>query len=119
MGTIYQTTQAIIKGQLKIFEAELSSITIINPIEQKALALVKRIRKHPKSFLFFAKDSGLPFTNNQAERDIRMVKLKIKISGAFRTVEGIRIFARLRGFISTCKKQNINVFQAIRNIIKG
>lgn len=115
----YQKTKATIKGQLKIVEAELSAIIMRNQIQQKALALVKRIRKHLKSFLFFAKDPDLPFTNNLAERDIRMVKLKIKISGAFRTVEGIQIFARLRGFISTCKKQNINVFQSIRNIIKG
>lgn len=115
----YQKSKAIIKSQLEIIEAQLSAITMRNPIQQKALALVKRIRKHLKSFLFFAKDPDLPFTNNQAERDIRMVKLKIKISGAFRTVEGIQIFARVRGFISTCKKQNINVFQAIRNILNG
>lgn len=115
----FQKSKAIIKAQLKIIEAELNVITNRNPIEQKALALVKRIRKQLKSFLFFAKDPDLPFTNNQAERDIRMVKLKIKISGAFRTVEGIQIFARIRGFISTCKKQNINVFQSIRNIIDG
>jgi transposase len=115
----YQKSKAIIKTQLKIIEAQLNAITSKNPIEQKALALVKRMRKHLKSFLFFAKDPDLPFTNNQAERDIRMVKLKIKISGAFRTVEGIQIFARIRGFISTCKKQNINVFQSIKNIIEG
>ena len=115
----YQKTKAIIKSQLKIIEAQLSAINSRNQIEQKALALVKRMRKHLKSFLFFAKDPDLPFTNNQAERDIRMVKLKIKISGAFRTVEGIQIFARLRGFISTCKKQNINAFKSIRNIIEG
>lgn len=113
----YQKSKALIKSQLKIIEADLMAITNRNPIQQKALALIKRMRKHLKSFLFFAKDPDLPFTNNQAERDIRMVKLKIKISGAFRTVEGIQIFARIRGFISTCKKQNFNVFQSIRNII--
>jgi transposase len=115
----YQKSKELIKAQLEIVEAQLNAITLRNPIQQKALALVKRIRKHLKSFLYFAEDPDLPFTNNQAERDIRMVKLKIKISGAFRTVEGIQIFARLRGFISTCKKQNINVFQAIKNILNG
>jgi transposase len=78
--------------------------------------LVRRLRKHLNSFLCFAKDPDLPFTNNQAERDIRMVKLKIKISGSFRTVEGI---PRMRGFISTCRKQKIMVFDAIKNIIAG
>ncbi len=115
----YQKSKDVIKSQLEIIEAELNAITNRNPIQQKALALVKRMRKHLKSFLFFAKDPDLPFTNNQAERDIRMVKLKIKISGSFRTVEGIQIFARIRGFISTCKKQNFNVFQSIKNIIDG
>lgn len=115
----YRKTKAIIKNQLKTIEAQLIAINSKNQIEKKALALVKRMQKHLKSFLFFAKDPDLPFTNNLAERDIRMVKLKIKISGAFRTVEGIQIFARLRGFISTCKKQKINVFQSIRNIMDG
>jgi transposase len=115
----YQKSKAIIKSQLEIIEAQLSAISSRNSIQQKALALVKRIRKQLNSFLFFAQDPDLPFTNNQAERDIRMVKLKIKISGAFRTVEGIQIFARIRGFISTCKKQNINVFKSIRNILNG
>lgn len=114
----YQKSKALIKEQLETIEKQLNAVNNRNPIEQKTLALVKRIRKHLKSFLFFAKDPDLPFTNNQAERDIRMVKLKIKISGTFRTVEGIQTFARIRGFISTCKKQGLNVFQSIRNIMQ-
>lgn len=112
----YLLKENLIKTELEEIDTELSKIEQINPVQQKAWALIKRIRKHLKSFLFFAEDPDLPFTNNQAERDIRMVKLKIKISGSFRTVEGIQIFARIRGFIATCRKQKINVFDAIKDI---
>ena len=71
---------------------------------------MKRIKKRLKSFLAFAKEPDLPFTNNLAERDIRMVKLKLKISGSFRTLQGIQHFARIRGYFSTVRKQEINVF---------
>ena len=46
-----------------------------------------------------------------------MVKLKVKISGGFRTEMGARVFARIRGYISTLKKQNINVFQQLKNLL--
>lgn len=106
-----------LKKQLKTIEKELSSLECRTPQQQKSFALVKRIKKHLKSFLAFAKDPDLPFTNNQAERDIRMVKLKIKISGSFRTLQGIQHFARIRGYISTCRKQGINVFKSILNAL--
>ena len=112
----YQLKERLIKTELEKIDKQLSEVEQINPIQQKAWALVRRMRKHLKSFLCFAKDPDLPFTNNQAERDIRMVKLKIKISGSFRTVEGIHIFARIRGFISTCRKHKMNVFDAIKDI---
>lgn len=115
----YQLKESLIKTELEKIDKQLSEISTINPIQQKAWALVRRLRKHLNSFLCFAKDPDLPFTNNQAERDIRMVKLKTKISGSFRTVEGIQIFARIRGFISTCRKQKIMVFDAMKNIIAG
>ena len=81
------------------------------------MALVKRIKAHLKEFLAFAKHKKVPFSNNQAERDIRMVKLKAKISGGFRTPHGAHIFARIRGYISTIKKQNINIFQQLANVL--
>ena len=63
----------------------------------------------------FLDDPAVPFTNNQAERDLRMVKLKQKISGGFKTHESARNFATIRGFLSSARKQDINILAAIQN----
>jgi len=57
--------------------------------------------------------SPFPFTNNEAERDLQMMKVKMKISGGFRTMAGARAFARLRTVISTAKKQGWNILQTL------
>lgn len=81
--------------------------------------LVLRLKDHRDDVLRFLIDPLVPFTNNQAERDIRMMKCKQKISGGFRTVKGAEIFARIRGFISTARKQGWNVFESIHQVIRG
>ena len=55
----------------------------------------------------------MPFTNNLAEQDLRMMKVRMKISGSFRTLQGAQIFARLRSVVSTARKQGFNILQVL------
>ena len=75
--------------------------------------LLLRLEGRKEDVLRFLTNATVPFTNNQAERDGRMMKLKQKISGGFRSEEGGRDFAVIRSFISTAKKQGWNVIQAL------
>jgi transposase len=82
----------------------------------KAENLLSRFAKYKQAVLQFLHDPRVPFDNNQAERDIRMLKVKQKVSGAFRTMKGAEQFARIRGFISTLRKQNYNVLQSLIDV---
>ncbi len=70
--------------------------------------LVRRLRKRKESVLRFVHDLQVPSTNNQAGRDLRMMKLKMKISGGFRSQQGAKDFATLRSLLSTAQKQGLN-----------
>ncbi len=78
--------------------------------------LLDRLRTHQDGVLAFTLDAGVPFTNNQAERDLRPAKVKLKVSGGFRTVEGACVYARLQAVISTFRKQGEGVFARLREL---
>jgi transposase len=85
----------------------------------KGRNLMERLQKYKPAVLAFAFHAEVPFTNNQAERDIRPVKVKQKIAGCFRTVKGADHYARIAGFISTTRKHKLNVFKELCNVFNG
>ena len=90
-----------------------------NPNQQKGRNLLIRLSKHRLAVLAFAFHEDVPFTNNQAERDLRPAKTKQKVAGAFRTFEGAEIYARIFGFISTSRKHQFNVFNELKRAFTG
>ncbi|MFZ5535556.1 MAG: IS66 family transposase [Patescibacteria group bacterium] len=78
--------------------------------------LLRRLNEHEEAVLAFALVEGVPFTNNQAERDLRPAKVKQKVSGCFRTEGGAKVYARLQAVISTCRKQERNVFAVLHSL---
>ena len=81
--------------------------------------LLLRLKEYCGAVLRFLTDPNVPFTNNLAEQDIRMMKGKQKVTGGFKTHVGAEQFAKLRGFISTARKQQWNILESISSAIKG
>jgi transposase len=81
--------------------------------QRPAHNLLIRFKTFKEATLRFLADFTVPFTNNLAEQDLRMMKVKTKISGGFRTPQGADDFARLRSVISSARKQGFNISKAL------
>jgi len=89
------------------------------PKHSKAQNLLIRMWKHQRSILAFLNDYRVPFTNNQGEQDIRMLKVQQKISGSFRSGAGAEAFARIRSYVSTVRKNRGDVFGELVALFEG
>jgi len=89
------------------------------PKQEKGKNLLDRLSDYQDATLRFLSDFRVPFTNNLAERDLRMIKVKEKISGSFASFRGGEIFCRIKSYISTLKKNNISILQGLRDALVG
>ena len=122
--------------QITLFEAQYRSILDLGftenpppepplekkkgkPKQSKTKNLLDRLNKDQAAVLAFMYDFRVPFTNNEAERAIRMIKVMQKVSGSFRSTQGPHIFSRLRGYFSTVRKHGLPVLKKIEEALSG
>ena len=87
--------------------------------KSKVLNLICRLDNYKESVCLFLKNLCVPFDNNQAERDLRMVKVKTKVSGCFRSEKGAQEYLTIMSYIGSARKHGINAFTAIREALNG
>ena len=117
------------KGYLRIVDAGYAQNPVAEPTgepphrrrrkQSKARNLLDRFRDHPDGILAFMHDFSVPFDNNLSERDLRMMKLRQKISGTFRSLDALVDFCRIRGYVSTARKNGLNALDALRRVFAG
>jgi len=87
--------------------------------KSKSRNLLERLREFEQETLRFMDNVRVPFTNNLGENDIRMTKVQQKISGCFRSMEGAKIFCRIRSYLSTCRKHGVKASEALDLLFNG
>jgi len=87
--------------------------------QSKARNLLDRFREHADGILAFMYDFTVPFDNNLSERDLRMMKLREKISGTFRSLDALLGFCRIRSYVSTARKNGLKALEALRRVFDG
>jgi hypothetical protein len=89
------------------------------PKQTSTKNLLDDLLRRADQVLAFLDDLSIPFTNNLAERDLRMVKVQQKVSGCFRSAAGSQAFARIRGYVSTLRKQGVPLLSALQATLGG
>jgi transposase len=87
--------------------------------KSKSRNLLERLRDYENDVLRFMENKIVPFTNNLGENDLRMTKVQQKISGCFRSMEGAYMFCRIRGYLLTCRKNDVSATDALRLLFQG
>ena len=120
--------ECFLKGYERIVQAGYAHNPVTVPLgpkrrgrrkQSKARNLLDRFRDHPNEILAFMRDFAVPFDNNQSERDLRMMKLRQKISGTFRSFQSLLNFCRIRGYVSTARKNGLNALDALQRVFLG
>ncbi len=107
------------KGKKECPLAEKVEIKQGRQKKSKSRNLLERLIDFEEDTLRFMKVSVVSFTNNQGENDLRMTKVQQKISGCFRSMEGARIFCRVRSYLVTCRKNGVSPTEALRLLFDG
>jgi len=105
--------EIIEQGSLEFFQGGNKDTT------SEGMKLLRRLKEYKLEHLRFLSDFQVPFDNNLAERDLRMIKSKTKVSGCFRGNEGGAVFATIKSYTSTLRKNSRNIFNGLKAAFLG
>lgn len=113
-----ETYDKIVKDALSL-SSDLTNRKSSLKSERDAYNLAAALQKYKREVTLFARDLEVPFTNNEAERSLRMVKLHKKISGCFQSAYAPQYFARIRSYLATARKQNIGSLEVLARLFRN